>query len=880
MRTFLSTLLLVAAAAQAVKSTETVRCTVQADSILASPRFTPLRLFDGDITDPESRWASSRSPEPHWVSCTFARPISIDRVVIHSHTEPDLVLRAAAIQVHEAGTWRTVASVEANDRTPVEFSFPPCETETFRLWITDACRRDSTVRLFEIELFAGGQPIKPAISQPALVTRSRIDDQTLLDSVYPLPDSLFPVPDEDDRNRGLLAAYARAMARWGEVLAERIEPVPDRPGQAFYGLGGNGEDDVRPIGYAVMVNGLLWRMPTTSTVSNSSPTAENRADSEQSSRGRADRYRADALAALRYLTASHVTGPSTCLNGKKWGNAWQSAMWTRAAGVGAWALWNELDRKLQLAAARMIEHEADRFLDQSPKSSVARDTGAEENAWNALILSLATSMMPRHPRAAAWDCAAKRYLYNVFSVPADAQDASPGDDGRAINAWVTTVNAHADFTVENHGLVHIGYQKTSVAQLLENAVHYLAVGRQPPAACRHHVSEASELLYQCAGWDGAPVYFGGNDWKIVHTQPTDLPIYAVLSIVAGDRRAALQEQRGLEWVARLQAAEDGFFNVRRDLEYGGACATRLAACYLAHAAAGPGTEPLPADQFDQQMTGIRHLEGGRAMLHRSAEKFASFAFGPKWLALTLPSGPDRTVWPHFASCLGLIDGEAPTEKQAEQIRLSPPPYSDGFWVVGRLNRCGGKIRHDFAFISPAAGVTVYVQRLRCQEGFQPVTCETGIVGHEYDIGSNHRTLFGRFGTLALQGTGGEEKTHELATDWLNLGNRVGYVVKRFPESNNVVRYHDLTGGTGRVPKLQEWFSLIGNTDEPLSSKVQWACIVTYPNRSAEETERLPEGVQFLAEADAATVSFVPSAGNRLETYRVDLRDANVVSAGH
>lgn len=838
---------------------EPVRCVVRADSTLVSPRFAPFRLFDGDMTDPESRWASARSTEPHWVTVNFAMPISIDRVVVHVHGEPDLVLRAAAVQVPDNDAWQTLDAVEANDRTPVEFSFPRCETETLRLWITDACRRDATARLFEIELAAGGEPVNLMVSRPGSVTQPRIDDEPLLEAVQPLPESLFPLPDEDDWNGRLLAVYRRAIARWGDVLAERVLPVPGRDGEAYYGRGGNQEDDIRPVAYAVMVNGLLWRIEA--------PTATAQ---KLQQRGH------DAMAALRYLTASHVTGPSTCLNGKKWGDAWQSAMWTRAAGLGAWALWDELDRDLQLATARMIEHEADRILDQSPKSSVDGDTGAEENAWNALIVSLATNMMPGHSRADVWDHAAKRYMYNVFSVPADAEDASPGDDGQTINTWVTTVNAHADFTVENHGLVHIGYQKTSVAQLLENAVHYLAVGTQPPAACRHHVADATELLYRCAGWDGAPVYFGGNDWKIVHTQPTDLPIYAVLSIVADDRRAALQEERGLHWVERLQSAEDGFFNVRRDLEYGGLCASRLAACYLAHAAHGAGTEPLLPDQFDRQMTGVWHLEGGQAILHRSADKLASFAFGPKWLALTLPSGADRSVWPHYASYLGLIDGEAPTEKQAERIRLSPPPYDDGFWAVGRLNRCGGKVQHDFAFISPAASVTIYVERLRYQEGLLTSLRETGIIGHEYDVGSNRRTLFGQFGSLEVQGIGGEEKIHELATNWLNVGNRIGYVVRRFPESQNVVRYHDSTGGSGRVPKLQEWFSLIGDTsEETMPTGERWASVVTYPNRLAEDTGRLAKRVQFQIEAGRAAISTPFDMDGKSTTVHVDLGTGNV-----
>ncbi|MHB8901846.1 MAG: discoidin domain-containing protein [Thermoguttaceae bacterium] len=855
--------------AGAARGAGAIACTVRADSTLASPRFAPERLFDGRTTDPESRWASARSPEPHWVVWTLAEPVTIDRVVVHCHGEPDLAMRSATLEVQEGDGWRGGASIEGNVRTPVTFSLAPCAAVSLRLWITDACLRDSTARLLEIEMFAGDKRIEAVVTAPGRTARPAVDDRTLVESVEPLPDRLFAAPDANDRNGRLLAACARAMALWGEVLSEQIRPVPGRPGQAYYGLGAETENDVRPIGYAVMLNGLLWRMREATAAGAGPPSTDPRAG----------RRRDDAIAALRYLTASHVTGPSTCLSGKPWGDGWQSAMWARAAGMGAWALWDELDGDLALAAARMIEHEADRFLDQAPKSSVNRDTGAEENAWNALILSLAANMMSRHPRAAEWDRAAKRYMYNVFSVPADAENDSAGDDGLPVKAWVSTVNAHDDFTVENHGLVHLGYQKTSVAQLLENAVHYLVAGREPPAACRHHVAEAAELLYRCAGWDGSPVYFGGNDWKIVHSQPTDLPIYSALSIVAGDGRAALQEQRGLERVGRLQAAEGRFFNERRDLEYGGLCATRLATCYLAHAAAGAGAEPISPEEFDRQMTGAWHLEGGRAMLHRTPDKFASFAFGPKWLALTLPRGPDRTIWPHFASYLGVIDGEYPTETQGEFVHRSPASSGDGFWVVGRLGRCGGKLVQDFAFIAPATDVTVYVERFRGREGFRPAGCETGVIGHEYEIGSNRRTLFGPFGSLEVQGTGGDETTRELAGDWLNVGQRIGYVVRRLPETENVIRYHDLAAGEGRAPKLQEWFSLVGDRGgRPAPGGDRWACIATLPNRSANETERWAEQVRLEADSDTATVRLEAAGEKALGSWRVDFGEGKVVPA--
>ena len=158
---------------------------------------------------------------------------------------------------------------------------------------------------------------------------------------------------------------------------------------------------------------------------------------------------------------------------------------------------------------------------------------------------------------------------------------------------------------------------------------------------------------------------------------------------------------------------------------------------------------------------------------------------------------------------------------------------------------------------------------------------------EYELGSNHREIHGRFGWVQVEGVGDQSDVREMATDWLNLGDRVGYVVRRVPSAENVVRYHDQAQGSGRVPKLQEWLSLlnavaveetaaIGADDTPLPD--QWACIVTYLNQPAEETERCTGEVSFRARGDVAICDapigagpgFADNSGTSRIAVRVDV----------
>jgi len=639
----------------------------------------------------------------------------------------------------------------------------------------------------------------------------------------------------------LMVGYYESVLEWSNIPAKRIRPVPGKPDCAYYGEGGHEENDVRPIAYAALVNAFLSRVQPPAGVS--SPSVERRA-----------RMKQDAVGALRYLVQAHKTGQGACVNKHQWGNQWQSAMWARSVGLAGWILWPSLDADLKLAVARLVEFEADRFLDLRPKSSEFKDTGAEENAWNAQILSLACNMMPTHPRAGRWAETAKLWMYNSLSVAADAQDKTAGDDGKPIREWVRTVNVHSDFTVENHGLVHIGYLKGSVGLLLENAVPYLLAESRPPRACLHHARDCFEVVLKCMGRDAAPIFFGGNDWKLFHSQNVDTMTYAFMSLLANDAHGAHLEPMGLDWTRRIQRIEGGYYNVRRDLEYGGACAARLIACYFAHAILGEGTQPVSAETLTKHITGVTRLEHGRAVLHRTATKFASFTWGPKRMALALPRNGSWVVWPHFASYIGQINGRDGSHPQAKLKTINVTTTTNSFTVTAELDRFDGALRQTFSYVSLPGDQTVYIERLTARPDFVVESRKTGIIGLEYELGSNERMLYGQHGATKTVGVGGREaRIVELNTDWLNIDGRIGYVVRRLPKRANLMRYHDPTKGTGRVPQLQEWISLIGERDPS-----QWtregdcACVVTFLNASPQQTKAEGERVEFRVNGNIAT----------------------------
>ena len=97
-----------------------------------------------------------------------------------------------------------------------------------------------------------------------------------------------------------------------------------------------------------------------------------------------------------------MTNVANAPTGERWGQglsaaqSWEAAYWAAHTAEAAWWLWDELSPPTRLAVAKMVEHDADAFLDRlvpywTDKNGKVRypgDTKAEENAWNSHLLAL------------------------------------------------------------------------------------------------------------------------------------------------------------------------------------------------------------------------------------------------------------------------------------------------------------------------------------------------------------------------------------------------------------------------------------------------------------------------------------------------------------
>ncbi|WP_052659327.1 cell wall-binding repeat-containing protein [Bacillus alveayuensis] len=216
-----------------------------------------------------------------------------------------------------------------------------------------------------------------------------------------------------------------------------------------------------------------------------------------------------------------------------WGDHWQSAHWAYFAGFAGWLMWDELSESDRELVRKMVEYEANRFINYTVPYWKAKngninypgDTKAEENAWNSQILQLATAMMPKHENWNLWMIKNLELMISSASTSSDMNNETILH-GKKVKEWVNGSNINEDGTVINHGFIHPDYMEF-IAFNNTAALQYTLANMQTPKAAFFH----SDLVYKgfvdlqfdsppfhapggtIYRTDSSDIYYpSGNDW--------------------------------------------------------------------------------------------------------------------------------------------------------------------------------------------------------------------------------------------------------------------------------------------------------------------------------------------------------------------------------
>ncbi len=169
--------------------------------------------------------------------------------------------------------------------------------------------------------------------------------------------------------------------------------------------------------------------------------------------------------------------------GVPWGDQWQSSQWASKVAVAGWLVWDDLDPNSRDDLARMLIHEADRFLEVQPPSAnenYVNDTKAEENGWDASGLQTACALLPNHPHHERWFRKACQYRLTALAKPSDRENRRIVD-GLEVRTTVTGYNIDEQGALGNHDAYpHPDYMASPLRHVTEGSLFLVLGGQRIP----------------------------------------------------------------------------------------------------------------------------------------------------------------------------------------------------------------------------------------------------------------------------------------------------------------------------------------------------------------------------------------------------------------
>lgn len=427
---------------------------------------------------------------------------------------------------------------------------------------------------------------------------------------------------------------------------------------------------------------------------------------------------------IRYLTDTHVTGTRPTGDGKPWGDAWQSAHWAQMLGRGAWWVFDDLSEDLQTAVRRVVRHEAERIARTQPPFNLRGDTKAEENAWNAQILSVAWLLMPQDDRADKWIRQFQRWTMSAFLRPKD-QSSPVLIDGRPVAEQFTGANIFDDFTLENHGFVHPDYM-TTFSLSLGCATDFRMTGRTEPQALLWNVPGIYENLKWFILPDMGFLYPSGQDWTIFR-QPAWITCHVLMFVYGRDPEAwdllkqtvmVTEQMQNRSPQGAIYDPEQYFFpSTQTDI------ASALARAWLHLHFADPNVAGTYRPRW-----GVRHLEYGKILIHRTPQVVHALSYGAVVMGTITAHRPDRLTSPDQRSLIGqvILDGQnspLPVKLASAEVDVQKKGFTAEFTV-----RHGNEVEAYWTMSSESDGQYRVAEKLIALRDCAIQEVATGLIG--------------------------------------------------------------------------------------------------------------------------------------------------------
>lgn len=433
--------------------------------------------------------------------------------------------------------------------------------------------------------------------------------------------------------------------------------------------------------------------------------------------------RTRALATLRYIIATHLTGFSDAEDGRRWGRTWISVLGLERTGWVIDELGNDLEPRYRGGLRRLLIDEADWQCDHHERAGIGGIQAGrwesdgknrpESNIWCGAHLWRTAERFPDEARAETWRETAVRFLVNGVSVPSDATSDAVVD-GVQVRDVHAGANFFESYALDHHGYLNVGYMVICASNAAITLMDLRSQGRRVPESLLWHQQDLWHQIRQFVAPDGRLIRIGGDTRvRYAYCQEYLMPALMMAHEEFSDPKAAHLISGMLRMIDRERVESgDGSLYGRRllglgrshpyyraRLETDRACALSLWwHHHLLSTSRQIPTERRPsapeASRAPSEVTSGWADPDHGAAFDRGPRRTASVSWraASRSQVLVLPTDrSDMAEWSMNLSPVHQFEGQgraiSPTESPREQRRVvgyTLDPFPGGFVSVGRI----------------------------------------------------------------------------------------------------------------------------------------------------------------------------------------------------
>ncbi len=572
-----------------------------------------------------------------------------------------------------------------------------------------------------------------------------------------------------------------------------------------------------------------------------------------------------------------------CKDNNYWGSSqgvfiqFESSLWAMGMAYQAYFLWDSLSTREKEHVRRVLEFECNKVNSMPIVCNFPSNTMAEENGWDACVLAAYVGLFPDHSLSPVFFNKLRRVAVNVLSHKSDTKNNSVIDthiDSMRIRNFHVGNNLFADYTLQNHGYFHPGYQNVAIQELGEAALALSLFQKDIHGKIRYSTKslfhncalvQDSVLLYLALP-DGELAMPNGNDWSLfLYDQ---IATYSTLACFLHNPDALMLENQAYKLIkARQSTTSDGSWLLNPDIDQRrmGVQAHRVIMSYLMHQLQSTAKmKPTRWKSLMDKVYDTKLFECQNFIRAWSKERFVAFSLTSNYMygGYFTPNRPDinKIVVPFSRYATGSMLGYYVLRNGSVGAKFKGAPKyqisGNSFVLDADFNVCSNSMQRNITVFCTPGNAVITLDMIKNGASENKLTEQNAaMLGISFDpFTSIRRTFHYEGGSNLLYDT----TAWTQPTRWLNIDNQIGVInLGEKPNmmlstcyNNSSIRTRLLSAQYSKLPRMLVPGEIACPTAMVYLCNISAADTRKNAQASMSLTEYLPEGWMGVITGDA------------------------------